>query len=399
MARTVADLGKGMRVTDHVSLGVLTKYVPKSKIEAVLQETGKQSQRHRQLPAPLMVYYVLALGLYMNVSYGEVLRCLLEGLRWLGFPIRNLCCTARSSISQARHRLGPEPLERLYREIAVPIAEQETQGAWYRGWRLVALDGSSLDVADTAANQAHFGRPSSPRGGQSGFPQMRFVALAELGTRILLAAQPGSYRASELELSQRAIAELRPDMLCLADRGFYSYSLWEQALQTGAQLLWRLQKTLVLPRLKVLPDGSYLSQVYASRKDRRHQKGHWVRVIEYQLEDIEDGQPVYRLVTTLLDPQTAPAAELAQLYHERWEIENAFDELKTHLRGRQVVLRSKAPDLVLQEFYGLLLTHYALRCVIHEAALQGQIDPDEVSFIHTVRVVRRKLPALAAFPP
>lgn len=396
MARTVAGLRNGTRATDFVSLGVLSKYVPAEKVEEVLRETGRQSQRHRQLPAHVMVYYVLALALYMEVSYGEVLRCLLEGLEWLGVSTEGLRRTGRSSISQARQRLGPEPLLRLYEDLAGPIAEPETRGAWYRGWRVVSLDGSSLDVADTEANEAHFGRPASPRGGQSGFPQMRFVVLAETGTHILFGAQAGGYRTSEYELAQKVISRLRPGMLCLADRGFYGYELWLKATQTGADLLWRVQKILRLPVFQVLPDGSHLSQLYASEKERRRNQGLEVRVIEYQVEGVAE---VYRLITTLLDPETAPAEELAKLYHERWEIENAFDELKTHLRGRQVVLRSKTPSLVEQEFYGLLLTHYALRRVMHEAALKGRTDPDKISFVHTIRVVRRKLPLLVASPP
>lgn len=399
MSRTVAGLKKGSRATDFVSLGVLTKYIPAEKVDKVLHETKRQSQRHRQLPARLMVYYVLALSLYMEVSYGEVLRCLLEGLEWLGWSVQSLRQTARSSISQARRRLGPDPLRKLYEDLVGPIANAGTAGAWYRQWRVVALDGSSLDLADTPENEACFGRPASPRGGQAGFPQMRFVALAETGTHVLFNAQAGGYRTSELELAQSAIAGLRPGMLCLADRGFYSHVFWKQACQTGAELLWRVQKGLKLPVHQTLEDGSYLSQVYASKREKRLNQGQWLRVIEYRLEGLSDGEPVYRLVTTLLDPQTAPAEELAALYHERWEVENAFDELKTHLRGRQIVLRSKTPPLVFQEFYGLLLTHYALRSVIHEAALRGGRDPDQVSFVHTLRVVRRKLPALAGAPP
>jgi hypothetical protein len=396
MARKVAELRNGARVTDSISLGVLTKYIPAEKVEKVLQETGRESQRHRQLPAPMMVYYVLALALYMEVSYGEVLRCLLEGLEWLGFSTQGLRQTARSSISQARRRLGPEPLRRLYEDLAGPIAETEAQGAWYRRWRVVGLDGSSLDVADTEANETHFGRPASPRGGQSGFPQLRFVVLAETGTHVLFGAQAGPYRTSEYGLAQEVVSRLQPGMLCLADRGFYGYALWQKAIETGADLLWRVQKTLRLPVLKVLPDGSSLSQLYASEKKRRRNQGLWVRVIEYRIEGVDE---VYRLITTLLDPEVAPAEELAKLYHERWEIESAFDELKTHLRGREVVLRSKTPSLVEQEFYGLLLTHYALRRLMHEAALHGRADPDEISFVHTIRVVRRKLPLVVASPP
>lgn len=396
MARTVAGLRNGSRATDFVSLGMLSKYVPAQKVDEVLRETGRQSQRHRQLPAQVMVYYVLALALYMEVSYGEVLRCLLEGLEWLGFPTQAWRQTGRSSISQARQRLGPDPLRRLYEDLAGPIAEPETQGAWYRGWRVVSLDGSHLDIADTQANEAHFGRPASPRGGRSGFPQMRFVVLAETGTHVLFGAQAGGYRTSEYELAHKVITRLQPGMLCLADRGFYGYELWQKATQTGADLLWRVQKSLRLPVLKVLSDGSYLSQIYASEKARRHNQGLWVRIIKYRIEGVDE---IYRLITTLLDHESAPAEELAKLYHERWEIENAFDELKTHLRGRQVVLRSKTPSLVEQEFYGLLLTHYALRRVMHEAALKGRADPDDISFVHTIRVIRRKLPLLVSSPP
>lgn len=214
MARKVAGLGRSPRATDFVSLGVLTKFVPVQKVEAVLSETGRQSQRRRQLPAPVVVYYVLALALYMEASYGEVLRCLLEGLGWLGLPIQGLRQTARSSISQARKRLGPEPIQRLYEEIAGPIAQGDTRGSWYQQWRVVALDGSSLDVADTKANEDHFGRPSSPRGGKAGFPQMRFVVLAETGTHVLFGAQAGSYHTSESELAHKVIARLEPGMLC-----------------------------------------------------------------------------------------------------------------------------------------------------------------------------------------
>jgi hypothetical protein len=203
-----------------------------------------------------------------------------------------------------------------------------------------------------------------------------------------------------VQLAQEVLDQLQPDMLCLADRGFFSYQLWQRASKTGAALVWRVKKNLRLPVRQRLSDGSYLSQIYASSRNRRLDRGGiWVRVIEYRLEGIEDGEPLYRLVTNLLDEQAAPAAELAALYHERWEIESAFDELKTHLRGRQIVLRSKTPELALQEFYGLLLAHFAVRSLMHQAALQGKVDPDELSFVHAVRVIKRKLPTVLAIPP
>ena len=394
-----AKLEKGTRLTDLISLGVLTQYIPVKKVEEALEATGRQSQRQRQLPARVMVYYVLALALYMEVGYGEVLRCLVEGLAVLGLPVKRLRQSARSSISQARQRLGPEPLKLLYESLVIPIAVEQTQGAWYRLWRLVSVDGSTLDLPDTEENEAAFGRPGASRG-QSGFPQLRFVTLVENGTHILFGAQVGGYRMSEAQLAKEVLDQLQPDMLCLADRGFFSYLLWQRATATGAALVWRVKRNLRLPVRQRLSDGSYLSQIYPSARDRRlDRRGIWVRVIEYQLEGIEDGEPLYRLVTSILEEHAAPAAELAALYHERWEIESAFDELKTHLRGRQIVLRSKTPELALQEFYGLLLAHFAVRSLMHEAALQGKVDPDELSFVHAVRVVKRKLPAVVAIPP
>lgn len=399
MARKAATLPKGTRLTDLISLGVLTKYIPLRRVEEALEATQRQSQRQRQLPARVMVYYVLALALYMEVSYGEVLRCLVEGLAGLGLPVERLRQSARSSISQARRRLGSEPLKLLYETLVLPIAAEQTQGAWYRQWRLVSVDGSTLDLPDTARNEASFGRPGASRG-QSGFPQLRFVTLVENGTHILFGARVGEYRMSEAQLAQEVLAQLQPDMLCLADRGFFSYPLWQRSTQSGAALVWRVKSNLLLPIRQRLSDGSYLSQIYPSPKHRkRDQEGIWVRVIEYRLEGIDDAEPLYRLVTNLLEEQAAPAAELAALYHERWEIESSFDELKTHLRGRQIVLRSKTPELVLQEFYGLLLAHFAVRSLMHEAALKGKVDPDELSFVHAVRVVKRKLPTLLAFSP
>jgi Insertion element 4 transposase N-terminal/Transposase DDE domain len=398
MARTAAGLPKGSRITDWVSLGVLAEWVPVEAVHRVLQETGRQSQRQRHLPAHVVVYYVMALALYMEVSYGEVFRCLLEGLEWLGLPVRRIRQTGRSSISQARSRLGAEPVKRLYEELVGPVATAQTKGARYRQWSLVSLDGSTLDLADTAENEETFGRPGVARG-QSGFPQLRFVSLVENGTHVLFGARLGGYATAEVTLAEDVLARLSPGMLCLADRGYFGYDLW-QAASTKADLLWRIRKNLILPPSQRLSDGSYLSKIYPSDKDRqRDHQGIVVRVVEYQLEGIEGAEPLYRLVTTVLDEQAAPAPELASLYHERWEIENVFDELKTHLRGRKIVLRSKTPALVEQEFYGLLLTHYAVRGLMHEAALKAELDPDELSFVHAVRVVKRKLPTVLAIPP
>jgi len=399
MARTVASLPTGSRITDYISLGVVAKFFPREKVAAVLEETGRASVRERDLPAHVVVYYVIALALYMRSSYREVLRCLLEGVPWLLDPSAAVKVAGRSGISQARSRLGPEPLRKLYAAIVAPIAEKRTQGAWYRQWRLISLDGSTLDTADTVENEKAFGRPGASRG-SSAFPKIRFVALLENGTHVLWAARMSPYRTDEITLAQEVVPALGKGMLCLADRFFPSYKLWRKAAHTGAELLWRTRQHARLDVDQRLPDGSYLSRIYASTSDRRNQrKGIVVRVIDYRLKDVKEAEPIYRLITTILDPAQAPAKELAALYHQRWEIETALDELKTHLRGAQIVLRSKTPELVKQEFWGLLMAHYAIRGLMHEAALKAGEDPDRLSFLHAVRVVQRRMARYAAIPP
>lgn len=388
MARTLAVLPKGARITDYISLGVIASAIPASAVRAVLARTSKAGVRQRALPAPVVVYYVIALALYMHSSYREVLRCLLEGLKWLGGPCAPVAVATDSAISQARTRLGQEPLRELHDELVGPVAEASTRGAWYRGWRLVCLDGSTLDVADRAENEERFGRPRGRRG-PGAYPKLRMVSLVEAGTHVLFGSRMGAYRTSENALAREVLPRLEPGMLCLADRGFFGRAQWEQARSTGAELLWRVKAKRILPCRRRLPDGSYLSEFGAAQ----------LRVVEYRLEGVEEAEPLYRVVTTVLDPERAPARELAALYHERWEIETALDELKTHLRGARIVLRSKRPDLVEQEFYGLLLAHFAIRSLMHEAALQADADPDALSFLHAVRVVRRKLPFHAAIPP
>jgi hypothetical protein len=399
MARTLADLPAGSRITDYISLGVIAKFFPAEKIREVLKQTNRASIRERDLPAHVVIYFVIALALYMRSSYREVLRCLLEGVQWLLDPSAKLKVAGKSGISQARTRLGAEPVKKLYDAVVGPIAEKRTKGAWYRQWRLVSLDGSTLDVADTAENEKSFGRPGASRG-SSAFPKIRFVALLENGTHVLWAAQMDKYATDELTLAEKVIPSLGKGMLCLADRLFPSYKLWRMAAKTGADLLWRTRQNARLDVEKRLPDGSYLSRIYASTSDRRNRRnGIVVRAIDYRLKDIEGSEPLYRLITTLLDPKQAPAKDLAALYHERWEIETALDELKTHLRGAQIVLRSKKPDLVQQEFFGLLMAHFAIRGLMHEAALKEDEDPDQLSFLHSVRVVQRRMARYGAIPP
>jgi hypothetical protein len=398
MARTLAELPAGSRITDYISLGVIAKFFPVEKIHDVLEQTNRASVRERDLPAHVVVYYVIALALYMRSSYREVLRCLLEGVQWLLDPSAKVKVAGKSGISQARSRLGVEPVKKLYDTVVTPIAEKRTKGAWFRQWRLVSLDGSTLDVADTVENDEAFGRPGASRG-SSAFPKIRFVALLENGTHVLWAAHMDQYAIDELTLAEKVIPSLRKGMLCMADRFFPSYKLWGMAAKTGADLLWRTRQNARLDVGKRLPDGSYLSRIYASTSDRRNgRNGIVVRVIDYRLKDV-GSEPLYRLITTILNHEQAPAKELAALYHERWEIETTLDELKTHLRGAQIVLRSKTPDLVRQEFFGLMMAHFAVRGLMHEAALKADEDPDRLSFLHSVRVVQRRMARYAAIPP
>src|ERR1035437_4268779 len=299
----------------------------------------------------------------------------------------------------ARGGRGREPLRLLFEAVARPLATETTRGAFYRQWRLMSLDGTCLDVADTAANEQEFGRPgSSRREGGGAFPQLRLVALSETGTHAICAAAMGPLSSSENALADELLGRLSVGMLCLADRGFYSFGRWQNARQTGAQLLWRVKANMVLPREQQLSDGSYLTRIYADQPDQRaHRGGEQVRVGEYQLGDgLRHADARELLLTTIRGPEQAPAAELGMLYHERWEIENALDELKVHQRGPRVVLRSKAPDGGYQEAYGYLCTHYAIRRLMHDAALNSNLDPDRLSFTRSLRAAR---PASAAVQP
>jgi len=399
MVRKATRLPNGTRISDLVSLGVLTATVPAALVDAVLAETGRQSQRQRQLPARLVVYYVMALALYAQSSYGEVLRGLLEGVRWLRLGGAELAVATKSAVTRARVRLGTAPVRVLFERLARPFATPGVPGAWYRGCRLVSLDGTTLDLPDAPELEARYGRPGASRG-TSSYPQLQLLSLTECGTHAIFAVALDRYDASEVRLAPALLTRLRPEMLCLADRAFVGFELWREAATSGANLLWRLRANQVLPCRQRLADGSYLSRLYASPAHRRRDEdGLVVRVIEYRLEGVPGAEPLYRLVTTLLDPAAAPAAELAALYHERWESEGTFAELKVSLPGERLMLRSRRADLVEQEVYGLLLVHLALRQLMYEASRQNGCDPDQLSFLHTVRVVRRHLPFHAAFSP
>lgn len=399
MARTLAKLPAGSRVTDFISLGVLNKTIPRAAVDEALRASGRESVRQRRLPANVVVYHVIAMALCMRSSCREVLRCLLEGLQWLGDPSATPGVAGRSGISQARSRLGAEPVRALHDALVGPVGGPSEPGCGYGRWHVVSLDGSGMDVAEGRDNEKAFGRPGASRG-SSAFPRIRFVSLVENGTHVLFGSRMGPCSVGEGRLAGDVLSALSAGMLCLADRNFFSHPLWERARGTGADLLWRVKKSQRLPCDRRLSDGSYLSRVHPSAKDRRHgTRGTPVRVVEYRLRGVDGAEPLYRLLTTILDEGSAPARELAALYHERWEIETALGELKTHLRGPRIVLRSKTPELVRQEFWGLMLAHFAVRSLMHEAALRVGEAPNRLSFTHAVHVVRRKIISQGPFPP
>lgn len=326
---------------------------------------------------------------------------LVDGLSWQSGWRAPWSVPTKAALFKARARLGSEPLRALFEQAAVPLAEPATAGAYYRDWRLVSIDGTCLDVADTSANERAFGRPGTGRGrGVGAFPQLRLVGVAECGTHALFDVAIGPLGDDERTLAGGVLRALGPDMLCLADRGFYSFELWNRAAATGAALLWRTRSSHRLAVRERLSDGSYLSELYDSA-DRRREHGVAVRVVEYEIDD--PGRPAsdtrYRLLSTILDPDRASAAELAPLYAQRWEFESALDELKVHQRGPRVVLRSKTPDGVIQEVYGHLCVHYAIRWLMHAIALQAGHDPDRISFTRSLRAARRTTASHAGFSP
>lgn len=400
MARTKAVLGTGARLSDYLSASLLARVVPAEEVHAVLNARGRNSQRLRSFPAVAGVYYCMALSLYPEAAYEEVFAAVAQGLAWAAGaaePAR----VAKSSISGVRSKIGAAPLADLVQRCCVALADpREHQQAFFRGLRLVALDGSNFELPDEVDNVQHFGRPGS-RTGVAGYPQAQCAVLVECATHAILGANIGPYRASEWEVCRPLLPRLQPGMLCLADRGFNGYEYWQQARASGAELLWRCAANRQLPVHQVLDDGSYLSAIYPSgvRRAQAREQAIVVRVIEYALPGADDTEPRYRLLTTLLDPGTAPALELAALYHQRWEVEAVFDELKTHLRQSRRVLRSKTAELVQQEFYGWVLAHYAVRWLLHQGAARHRVPHADLSFTGHVQLLRRAQPRSGAFPP
>lgn len=404
------------RLTDRISLGVLAEVVPRDVIEDVLTETGRREQRSRLLPAHVMVRFCMAMCLFFDDDYEEVMRKLVGSLKSMGSWRGSWRVPSTSAIAQARQRLGVDPLRVLFEQTAVPVARRGTKGAWLGSRRLMAIDGFMLDVPDEDENVEEFGRRTNGEK-SSAFPQVLTVVLGECGSHAVVGAAFGGCNGDERALAEQLLPRVEADMLVTADRNFYSFALWGKFRETGADLLWRVTASVELPVLAWLPDGSYLSlvinpKIRGTRRERLIQQAkagaeidpaeaYRVRVVEYDIPDREGNgtNEIICVITSILDPAEATAEELAAAYHERWECENLIDEVKTHQRGPARVLRSKSPDMVRQEIWALLLTHYAIRRLMCQAADEIGEDPDRLSFMRSIRVIRRHIVGQADFSP
>jgi hypothetical protein len=408
---------------DQVSLGVLVSAVPRDAIDAAVAGGGVGVKRSGgKLPAHVTAYLTMAMCLFAEDDYTEVATKVTGSLSRWGCWDAGWSVPTASGITQARKRLGPKVLAEVFEQVAGPVADTLTRGAWLRRWRLVAIDGFEVDVPDTKGNAAEFGYAGSGAN-RSAFPKARVVALAECGTHAFVAAEVGAWAQGEKTLANRLYPRLNPDELCTADRNFYSFDAWRLATGTGAALLWRAPTGLGLPVLWVLPDGTYLSVLInpSVRGARRRaailatateiangqgaeldpDQAHLVRVVEYDVPD-RTGNGTGELIvllSTILDPTAARADELAAAYHQRWEEETGNDQLKTHLRGPGRILRSRLPELVHQEIWAWLLVHHALSALITRAAEAAGLDPDRVSFTRVLRITRRTAIGTAGFSP
>lgn len=387
------EAGGGVGLADRAAVGVLTRTFPVELVDRVIDQYWRREQRTRALPARLVFYFVLALCLFPHESYRSAMRILMStfGRGVLGYRV-----PTTGSIGKARRRLGPEPVETMVRAVLLPRAENDTIGAWYRRWRLVAVDGTTFTVPDTDDNEREFGRPGSGRGeGKTAYPQIQAACLVELGTHAVFDARLDGYAAAESMLIEEMFPSFRPGMLVLADRHIYSFDRWAKATATGADLLWRVTSTLVLRPVEHLPDGSYIAEVVAPPKSRGRGSVR-LRVIEYRLPGSDE---LYRLVTTIMDARAAPAKNLAILYHERWDIEGFLKQIKSVQLNDDKIFRSKSPDGVRQEFWAHLAVHYATTCVTVDAAARAKVDPDRISYKNTVRVIRSRIWKPEHFPP
>ena len=368
-------------LSEDVRLGVLTERVTPELVDQVLAEHGRESRRPGALPPRFMVYFVLALALFQQDSYDDVAENLVGALGGMDQSVPN-----KSSFTRARQRLGAGPLEGLFRALAGSVAPKGLAGSFYRGMRLAAVDGFVLDVPDTIANRVFFGGPSDTKGRDVGFPQTRVVTLTETGTHASIDAAVGAFNGGEPELAIR-LAGSAAGMLVLMDRAFPGVALWKAYTQAGAHLLLRARSCVAKRPIQILADGTYLARMSLAGQRASHPGGVTVRVVEYRV----DGGEVIRLLTDLLDVDAYPAAELAALYHERWEAESAYRQIKTFQRGPAQVLRSAGPELVRQEVWAHLVVHHCLAQIVMRLAEAGGLDPDRICFVKVLKHVRRSV--------
>jgi hypothetical protein len=399
-------------LVDAIGIGTLTRLVPRELADEVILSQGRKEQRKNKLPARVVVYSVMALALFYSDGYEEVMRKLADGLKYIGTWQREWEVPTASGLCHARQRLGPEVMRELYERVSVPCAMRSTKGGWLAGRRLMAIDGFGMEAPDSEANAAYFGYAGKK--GRSAFPFVRMTALAECGTHAIVAAEIARDGEGEETLARRILSSgaVDADMLVMADSGLYSYTNFKMVIDAGADALFRVGANVGLPVLEWLPDGSYLSYIADSAEKAKNSyrlrhglakitdlPGIYVRAVDYEITDRGDGEEMITLVTNITDPGEIPAVELAAAYHERWEVELVFDEIKVHQRGQGMILRSRKPELVEQEIWGLLLTHYGIRSLMREAADQADLDPDRMSFIRALRVTRRQVTGQAAFSP
>jgi len=370
--------------------------IPAELIEQAIGETNAGEERARSLPAQLVVSLVIAMSLWSRDSMRDVLKNLIDGMSeaWVkvGKYWRVPC---KSAITQARQRLGARVMSQLFHRLVRPMATTETLGAFLNGLRIVVVDGTCFDVPDSNENARVFGRPSSRTGTQAAFPKVRLVILVEAGTHLIFDALMCPYRIGERVRALKLLRSVSTGMLLMWDRGLHSYAMVHATVAKGCDYLGRIPANVKFLAEKPLEDGSYLSWIYPSLKLRK--KGCQpilVRVIEYTIEHPDNPieQLTYRLITSLLDIDKFPAELLAREYHQRWEVENTIDELKIHLLGRKTHVRSQKPREVVQEVYGWLLGHWAVRLLMFQAATSAAVPPLRLSFTVTLRVIRRAIP-------
>jgi hypothetical protein len=389
MGFKIREIEAECKFSSALTVEALSHAIPADAITGVLAQEAATHQRERKLTMPLVVWLVIALHLYTTLSIGAVLSKLARGLRLI-WPDPSIRLPKDSAISYRRSQLGARPLVLLFHTICRPLATPQTRGAFLFGLRLMAIDGVVEDLPDTEANARAFGRHTSKRG-TGAFPQLQGVYLAECGTHVIVDCGFWPCHTSERKGGFRMLRSLSRGMLLMWDRGFHDFDMIVGARQRGAHVLGRVPSGVKPQKVRTLSDGSYLAYLYPSSYSRR-KKGErvLVRVITYTISDVAlpGYGETYRVITTLLSPRHAPAHELACAYHERWEIEIVIDELDTHQRLASRTLRSLTPLGVIQEMYGLLLAHYAVRVLMHEAALRVDVDPDRLSFVHALEVVR-----------